>query len=783
MLISSSAWAQWRAHGCAALALWTLSTSPVWADTAVDASAVQALSITGAAPRIDGKLDEAAWRKAPLHEHFVELHPVERSNARWRTTVQVLATEDALVFGIRAWDPSPELLRAPLVRRDHITGGHDHIAVFLDPSGARRHAQFVRVSASGVLADGVFSAQDDEEDYAADFDVQAAVQRLSDGYSVELRWPLSQLRHPPAGQAPWRMMVLRRIARDDAPLLVSVPLTQSALSFLSELAPITGLDEWQAQAAQHQFVQWRPELTWRRQRQTDAHQPSAPFQQKVQLGMNVKWQPRSDWVLDATLKPDFSQVDQDQPQLSANTRFALFQQEKRPFFLESQELTGQAPTDPDDNPRGLAGFYSRAITQPDWGLRASWRGARSQATAMSLRDQGGGIVLRPSAYSTRNIPQDLPSQASFARVHHQWSPSWDSAALLSHRDYLHGRANSVLGTSLSVQPGSNAMLRAQSLWSRTSVAFDDEGRGQPQSPQLGHRLWLQGRQRLDAWTGEVNLERISAGFANDNGFVPQSGVLRQELNLERKLEPPAWPEHWPLWPIHAAGWVTDWTQVRTLDDPVHQVRGGERVSQVLSTGIWMESKHQSEFWVFHDWKPQRVQHQGQLHAANSWVVGFKISPSDWLSPLELTWSSGRHLDVDADRLGRGQTLSLSGRVFASLPGGWGLEWEPLLSASRILHSDGASLREWTGQSMAVLHMSPRDTLRLLWQGGQAQRRGGGTQREPSPFEERHHGLSLMLQHRRSLGEVFSLGCQRQGAQPDAQRSWECFAKLSVEHWQ
>ena len=119
--------------------------------------------------------------------------------------------------------------------------------------------------------------------------------------------------------------------------------------------------------------------------------------------MNAR--PRADWVLNATFNPDFSQVEIDEP-VSSTSRIALSLPEKRGFFLESADVLGLP----------LAPFYSRTIADPAWGLRATWRSADADATAMSLRDRAGGIVLRGGAYETAAHVQQRESLASFARA-------------------------------------------------------------------------------------------------------------------------------------------------------------------------------------------------------------------------------------------------------------------------------------------------------------------------------------------------------------------------------
>jgi hypothetical protein len=92
---------------------------------------------------LDGRLDEPAWQRAPLHERFVQYLPTDKQPppAGYRTSVQVLAEDDALVIGVRAYDPSPQDIRAPLTRRDQVKRDQDFVAVIIDAVGDRRAAR------------------------------------------------------------------------------------------------------------------------------------------------------------------------------------------------------------------------------------------------------------------------------------------------------------------------------------------------------------------------------------------------------------------------------------------------------------------------------------------------------------------------------------------------------------------------------------------------------------------------------------------------------------------
>ena len=126
---------------------------------------------------------------------------------------------------------------------------------------------------------------------------------------------------------------------------------------------------------------------------------------ELDAGIDLTWKPRERTVVDATILPDFSQIEADVPQLTANTLFALAVTEKRPFLLEGTDLL----TTP------LQAIYTRAFTDPDAGVRITDRSARHEYTALALRDAGGGAVIAPGPINSRLALQDFGSSAFVAR--------------------------------------------------------------------------------------------------------------------------------------------------------------------------------------------------------------------------------------------------------------------------------------------------------------------------------------------------------------------------------
>src|SRR6266536_1338638 len=127
---------------------------------------------------------------------------------------------------------------------------------------------------------------------------------------------------------------------------------------------------------------------------------------KPHAGFDVKYSPNADNPIDFAVKPDFSQVESDTAQISANERFALFFPEKRPFFLEGVDLF-QTP---------IQAVYTRTITSPRWGGRLTGKEAGVRYTALVAEDAGGGRAILPGPNGSSSADQDFGSSVSLARA-------------------------------------------------------------------------------------------------------------------------------------------------------------------------------------------------------------------------------------------------------------------------------------------------------------------------------------------------------------------------------
>ncbi len=410
---------------------------------------------------VDGTLSNPAWQRAPVYDHFVENEPHRDAKPLYATQVQVLFDESAVYVGITALDDHAEEIRAPLVRHDNVIRTQDFVVVYLDAIGKRQSAQFFRVGASGSTGDGMHTAADDDEDFSPDFDFDAASARNAHGYTSVFRIPFASLRFSSDARTTWRIMVARRLPRDQAYMWVSVAIPTDSPSFISSMQPLQGIEL----PEQKSFLTVRPSITARHTSDSEPGQATHTAN-GVQGSLDVKWRASPELVIDGTLKPDFSQVALDVPQLSGNTSFALYLPEKRPFFFESSDLL-HSPTE---------ALYTRSFTAPRWGVRSTWRDASLAGTAFIIDDKGGGGTLLPYGYGT-NIGLQPGSTSLSARVHADVDEAakFQLGGILSARHYEHDLGdNDVAGPDVAWQINDAWRVRGQWLRSQTTAQSTGE---------------------------------------------------------------------------------------------------------------------------------------------------------------------------------------------------------------------------------------------------------------------------------------------------------------------
>ena len=304
----------------------------VVAPTAVPS--VRAVKATGRIV-IDGHLDEADWQRAEPATNFVQRDPDEGKPAVERTEIRVLYDTDAIYFGARMFDREAGKIARRLTRRDvNPSGVADALTIGIDPHHDHLTGAMFGVSAAGSVRDGILS-NDSGEDDSWDGVWEAAVSIDDKGWTAEIRIPFSQLRFSAADRQTWGLNLVRSITRTNEEDWWSfTPKKDSAL--VSRFGHVTDLDGVHGR----RHLDLLPYATAKGEVNSTV-EPGNPFTDGHTLagnvGLDAKWGLSSNVTVDATVNPDFGQVEVD-PAVVNLSAFETFYDEKRPFFIEGSDL-------------------------------------------------------------------------------------------------------------------------------------------------------------------------------------------------------------------------------------------------------------------------------------------------------------------------------------------------------------------------------------------------------------------------------------------------------------
>jgi hypothetical protein len=301
-------------------------------------------------PVIDGRDDDEVWHLAPATSTFRQFRPVEDAEPRFRTEVKVAYDARNFYVFIRAFDAHPDSILKLLARRDVRTAS-DQLKIIVDSYHDRRTGYEFAVNPAGVKRD--YAVYDDgNEDDAWDGVWEAGTQVDSLGWTAEFRIPLSQMRYTPGPTNTFGFGVWRDIDRYTE--RVSWPLYRvTRPGLMSQLGEVTGLDG----LAAPRRVEVTPYFVTK-----NVPMGSAGFDraQKLDAGADIKYGLTSNITIDATVNPDFGQVEADPSVLNLGP-FETFYQERRPFFIEGTGIFQFGVNCSIVNCSGEGLFYSRRV--------------------------------------------------------------------------------------------------------------------------------------------------------------------------------------------------------------------------------------------------------------------------------------------------------------------------------------------------------------------------------------------------------------------------------------
>jgi hypothetical protein len=327
-------------------------------------------------PKLDGILDDEAWAGDPLQlEAWMSYNPMRGELAAEKTQVWIGYDAEALYFAFRCLDTQPEKIRTTISRRDNAFSD-DWVGVSLDSSRAGQLAYHLFVNPSGIQMDALQSGSGGEN-FANDFLWQSAGHVGADGWSAEIRMPLENIRFRSGSEVRMGVLFWRRLSRSG--VSTSWPAMADGKWVFESNGTIV-FDELQSRRLFETIPSWTFSGN---QARSDASRWN-DTRARGDFGVSVKYGLTSAITLDATVNPDFSQVESDAFEVEVNQRFPTFFSEKRPFFMEGLGLFNVAGTGGDSTMR--TAVHTRKIIDPSAGLKLTGAAGKHTFGVLSSAD-------------------------------------------------------------------------------------------------------------------------------------------------------------------------------------------------------------------------------------------------------------------------------------------------------------------------------------------------------------------------------------------------------------
>ncbi|HEU4884088.1 MAG TPA: DUF5916 domain-containing protein [Longimicrobium sp.] len=336
---------------------------------AAPAAAQNGAHSTGPTPRVqavertvpivlDGRLDEAVWQTPSPATGFIQFEPNEGQPATQRTEVRLAYDAEALYVGARMFDTEGGRgVRTRLARRDAGSEA-DNIELVFDTYHDHTGRTVFNVNPSGARFDAGQASAYSDPSWDPVWAVETRIDSL--GWVAEMRIPFSQLRFPRDSVQTWGLQVWRYVQRLNETSMWS-PWGKRESGGPTRFGHLEGLH-----APKNRGRMELLPYALSRASYVSPTEPGSPFQSgddyDLRVGADVKYQLSSTLTLDATINPDFGQVEVDPASVNLSA-FETFYDEKRPFFVEGSGLFGFGDFSCINcsNVSSMSLFYSRRI--------------------------------------------------------------------------------------------------------------------------------------------------------------------------------------------------------------------------------------------------------------------------------------------------------------------------------------------------------------------------------------------------------------------------------------
>lgn len=548
---------------------------------------------------VDADLSDPQWQKATRVSLDIVTRPYNNTKSPVNTEALLMENGEVFYLAFIAHDPDPAQIRAFIRDRDK-SWGDDIVGIKIDTFNDQRAAYRFLVNPMGSQIDGIESEVTQKESDAWDGIWDSAGKLTDFGYVVEMALPLRMLNFKEkANLQDWGIELMRFYPRDEQLRISNIILDRNNSCELCQLHTARGFKG----AKQGDNLIIAPSLvsginqqrnsddTWQKNNNTEA-------------SLDLRWGITADTLLNATINPDFSTVETDNAQLNINNNFALYFDEKRPFFLDNADYF--------DSNYNL--IYTRNINAPNYGAKLTGR-KNNHAYGLFITDDETTNILIPGNRASSVATINGKSDAAAIRYRYNYNDDttigWVST-LRDAKDYQ----NTVHGIDARFKASTYDVFKFQYLFSNTeypddlfeqfcnsdqpnscqkstpadcqfgACAYNEKVlRTQKEKPFNGNAFRAGYYHNDEDWYYRVTYDKQNAGFRGDLGFISRVDHNKFSIGGDRK------------WYAKAGNW---WTKAKIYSDwDITRNDAGELIEREFDINASINARYSSWLQLYY----------------------------------------------------------------------------------------------------------------------------------------------------------------------------------------
>ena len=456
-------------------------------------------------PTIDGVVEANEWKEATRIPVNIEVEPGDNLEAQVFAEALLMENGEALYIAYIAEDPEPNQIRGFYQDRDTGWNG-DWIGITLDTFNDERRAFGFYVNPLGVQMDSIHDDVNQREDESWNGIWDSVGQITENGYTVEVSIPLKQLRFAETNSIQtWGVEILRQYPRDRVTMISSQEMDRDVSCYLCQISKMQGFDDLEP-TRNLEIIPTVTALSIENRDPIIDDWEREDFDPEGSL--DVRWGITQDIYLNATINPDFSQVEADSTRLDVNNTFSLFFPERRTFFLDGADYF--------DTYENLV--HTRNIASPEYGLKLTGKTGDHTYGVVAANDETTSFIIPKSLSSRIASIKDMKSKVAIGRYRMDLFENSTIGALVTDRRGS-GYNNTVVSIDASLRPTDSDTISIQSMYSSSDYPLMIQDQYSQESSISDHSHVIEYQHNDRRWDWRLGYYDWGDDFRADLGFI------------------------------------------------------------------------------------------------------------------------------------------------------------------------------------------------------------------------------------------------------------------------